>query len=51
MTKERLEKRINELLKAKEQFLANANACEGGIIELQELLKSIDEDKQDDKLK
>jgi nicotinamide mononucleotide (NMN) deamidase PncC len=41
MEKEKLEKRIAELIKAKEQFIANANACEGGIVELTSILKEL----------
>lgn len=46
MNKEKIEKRIEELLKSKEQFLANANACEGAIIELKLLLKEEEEEKE-----
>jgi len=41
--KEKLEKRLDELNKAKEQFIANANACEGGILEITQLLKELKE--------
>jgi prefoldin subunit 5 len=36
--KERIEKRIKELKEAREQFIANINACDGAISELEQLL-------------
>lgn len=40
--KEKIKERIEQLQKAKNDFLANANACEGAISELSVLLKDLD---------
>jgi hypothetical protein len=42
--KEQLKKRIAELTQAKEQHIANANACQGAINELNLLIAQIPED-------
>lgn len=47
--KEKLQKRIDELLKAKEQFLANVHACEGAIGELRRIIGELDEEEKTDK--
>ena len=41
MKKEKLEKRLAELMAKKDEFIANANACAGAIAELTSLLKEI----------
>lgn len=38
MKKEQLEKRLAELMATKEQLIANANACQGAINELQRII-------------
>ena len=47
MKKEQIQKRILELLSTKEQLLANANACQGAIQELERILIEIDKDEKD----
>ncbi len=41
ITKELLEKRIQELTTQKEQLIANVNACEGGILILRGLISDL----------
>ena len=49
--KEQIEKRIEELKKSRDQYLAHFNACSGAIIELQLFLSKLESpsDKTDEK--
>ena len=44
LTKELLEKRVKTLEAQKAQFVANVNACEGGLITVRALLSDLDEE-------
>ena len=45
LTKELLEKRIKTLEAQKAQFVANVNACEGGLITVRALLSDLDREE------
>ena len=44
ITKEKIEKRIEALTQAREQHLANANSCNGAIIEARFWLSELEKD-------
>ncbi|KKK75207.1 hypothetical protein LCGC14_2876060 [marine sediment metagenome] len=48
ITKELLEKRLEVLTVQKAQFVANVNACEGGIITVRGLLSDLDREDVED---
>ena len=45
LTKEMLEQRIKTLEAQKAQFVANVNACEGGLITVRALLSDLDREE------
>ena len=45
LTKELLEQRIKTLEAQKAQFVANVNACEGGLITVRALLSDLDREE------
>lgn len=49
ISRELLEKRMKALEAQKQQFIANVNACEGGIVTIRGLLSDLDREETDEK--